>query len=99
MAHLHEVFFFFIRVIAMYASSPVITAKSFLQRSKYAFLRDSCQKKKFSHKVTWQHASRDMCRFTCFFYLIFMYDPLSSVMSHFRSRHAPTRQLRQATAA
>ena len=44
----------------MYASSPAVTAKSSLQVSKYAFLCDSCQKKKFSHKVTWQHASRDM---------------------------------------
>lgn len=83
----------------MYASSPAVTAKSSLQVSKYAFLCDSCQKKKFSHKVTWQHASRDMCKFSCFFYLLFIYDPLSSVMSHFSSRHAPTRQLRQATAA
>ena len=71
MAHLHEVFFFFIRVIAMYASSPAITAKPSLQVSKHAFLRDSCQKKEiFSQGYMATRKSRHL---QVLMFLLFIY--------------------------
>ena len=55
----------------MYASSPAITAKSSLQVSKYAFLRDSCQKKEiFSQGYMATRKSRHL---QVLMFLLFIY--------------------------